>query len=60
MLPIPDEYVETINNASIKLAELAKLVMFVAEMLENDTFELDTEDGFNIKITNSKDPQLIP
>jgi hypothetical protein len=59
MKPVPEEYASTVNDASIKLADLAKLVMFVAEMLDGDSFELDTKDGFNIKITKSNDPQLV-
>jgi len=51
MLELPEEYRNTVNDASITLSDTAKVVMFVAQMLGNDVFELDTVDGFKIKIT---------
>jgi len=59
MKPVPEEYEETLNNASLKLEEIAKVVMFVAEMLDGETFELDTEAGFRITITKIEDGQLV-
>lgn len=59
MLLVPEEYSETLNNASIKLSDLADLVMFVAEMLGGEKFELDTENGFSLTITKIEDGQLV-
>lgn len=57
--PVPDEYNDIVHTGSSKLSEGAKLVMWVAEMLENDTFELDTPDGFKIVISKNAEEALI-
>jgi hypothetical protein len=40
--PVPNEYETSVQKGSEQISNGADLVMFVAEMLGNDTFELDT------------------
>jgi hypothetical protein len=55
MEPVPEEYENTVATGAQQLAEGAKLVMFVADMLGNEKFELDTADGFKIEISKNAD-----
>jgi hypothetical protein len=55
MEPVPEEYTESVLNASAQLSNAAKTVMFVAEMLGHDVFELDTAEGFTIIIKKNKE-----
>jgi hypothetical protein len=52
---VPEEYTEAVMNASAKLSDAAKVVMFVAEMLGNDMFELETSEGFTIVIKKNRE-----
>ncbi len=59
MKPVPDEYVETVRIACSQLAEGAKLIMFIAEMLGDDKFTLDTPEGFRVEISQLPPPDKI-
>jgi hypothetical protein len=39
--PVPSEYESSVQKGAALISKGADLVMFVAEMLGNDTFELD-------------------
>ncbi len=60
MEPVPDEYHDLVAKASEQLSKAAKDVMWVAEMLGNDRYELETTDGYIINITKRPDGQLVP
>lgn len=59
MLPVPDEFRESVDKASSMLAEGAKLAMFIALMLDSEKYELDTVDGYRIIITKIPDSELV-
>jgi hypothetical protein len=55
--PVPDDYHNTVQAGSELIRGGANLVMWVAEMLGNDTFELET-DKYHI-IIKKRDENLI-
>lgn len=57
--PVPDEYENTVAVGAEHLSKGADLVMWVAEMLGNDTFELDTAHGFKIVISKNADNEKV-
>jgi hypothetical protein len=59
MKPVPSEYVETVEKSSHALATEAKTMMFIAEMLGDDKFELDTAEGFRVTIIKTPSEELI-
>ena len=50
MKPVPEEYIQTVETACSQLAEGAKLIMFIALMLGDDSFTLDTPDGYRVEV----------
>ncbi len=54
MMQVPEENTETVISASAKLSDAAKMLMFVADMLGNDMFELCTAEGFTIIIKKTR------
>lgn len=57
--PVPDEYESTVASGVEKLSQGAEMVMFVAEMLGNDIFELETAEGYKIVITKSSNSEPV-
>ena len=58
-VPVPDEYTDTVATGAEHLSKGADLVMWVTEMLGNDSFELDTAHGFKIKISKNADNEAV-
>ncbi len=59
MEPVPEEYKNTVATGAQCLSEGANLVMFVAEMLGNDKFELDTADGYKVVVSKNVDGNKV-
>jgi hypothetical protein len=57
--PVPDGYTDTVAAGVEILSKGADLVMFVTEMLGNDTFELDTAHGYKIVISKNADSEAV-
>lgn len=58
-VPVPDEYNNTVAAGAEQLSKGADLVMWVAEMLGNDSFELETAHGFKIVISKNADSESV-
>ena len=58
-VPVPNEYENTVAVGSEHLSNGADLVMWVAELLGNDSFELDTAHGFKITISKNADNEAV-